>query len=326
MSLRALVVGLGRVGMGFDLALPPSDFTLTHARAFERHSAFELIGAVDTDSDRRRVFEAHYRRPAYPDIASAVSAQPPDVVALAVPAASHAPILAAVLEAARPRAVLCEKPMGRGIDEARRMTADCARAGVSLFVNYTRRSEPGALEVKKRILDGRIGTPVKGVVWYSKGMFNTASHFLNLLEDWLGDVVSANAVAPGDVDAEGDLEPDLQVVFRGGIVYFIAAREKNFSHRCLELIAPNGRLRYEAEGTRIEWHGVTPDPVFPGYRILSTASETITTDAHRSAWHVVDQIASDLAGRPCSVCRAADALKTSEVLSDIESLFAEVRR
>ena len=32
--------------------------------------------------------------------------------------------------------------------------------------------------------------PIKGVCWYSKGLLNNGSHFINLLEFWLGDYVS----------------------------------------------------------------------------------------------------------------------------------------
>src|SRR5689334_24262837 len=108
---RGLVIGLGQIGMGYDLDLDPATHVYTHARAFSTHEAFELVGGVDPDDARRQVFESQFKRPAFDDAVKAILATKPDVVAIAGPTAMHRDLVGIVLEHAAARAVICEKPL-----------------------------------------------------------------------------------------------------------------------------------------------------------------------------------------------------------------------
>src|SRR4026207_202026 len=55
-----MIVGLGRIGMEYDLELDPSRYVYSHARAFSQHPAFRLVAGVDPAPERRRMFEAAY--------------------------------------------------------------------------------------------------------------------------------------------------------------------------------------------------------------------------------------------------------------------------
>lgn len=319
MTFSAVVVGLGRIGMGFDLTFDPSAHVLTHARAFQQHPAFQLLGGVDSDADRRQLFEHNYGRPAYADIGIAMETLRPDVVAVATPTELHGKTVQAVLKARVPAAILCEKPLSLSIEEARGMVGACRERDCRLYVNYVRRSEPGAAEVKRRLLKGDITRPVKGVVWYSKGLFNNGSHFLNLLQDWLGDVRKVRVIESGRLWDNWDPEPDLMVAFAEGSACFLAAREENFSHYTIELIAPNGRLRYEQGGGRILWQATTADAACQGYTVLDPVEEIIKTDLARVQWHVADQLAADLDRRQARICSGVDALRTLEALTAIRT-------
>ena len=45
------------------------------------------------------------------------------------------------------------------------------KAGIDLFVNYIRRTDPGVVEIKRRIDSGEISTPVKVKCLVFKGHF-----------------------------------------------------------------------------------------------------------------------------------------------------------
>jgi len=278
-----------------------------------------LAGGVDPDHARRRVFEAHYGAPAYVDIASAMSALQPNVVVVATPTAIHGQTVQAVLRAGQPAAILCEKPLSFEIGEARDMVDACAERGCSLYVNYMRRSDHGVIEIKHRLSKGQIGGPVKGVVWYSKGLFNNGSHFLNLLQYWFGDVTGFRIFEPGRLWDGLDPEPDLAISFAHGTVYFLSAHEEDFSHYTIELVAPNGRLRYEQGGGEILWQGRIEDTTCDGYTILDAAGETIKSDFARVQWHVADQLAASLHGRQAQICTGTEAMQTLEILAEIRS-------
>jgi len=316
---KVLIAGLGQIGMGYDLEHKQDDLVLTHARAFSAHPGFRLVGGVDSLQQRCELFEKHYGCYSSTDLSAALAQTRPDVVVIASPTQEHAAVLRTVLEQSKPKLVLCEKPLSYDITEARSMVADSKACGCLLYVNYMRRSEPGALEVKRRIVAGLIKAPVKGVTWYSKGLFNNGSHFFNLLEFWLGGMKDYKVIEPGRLWDGIDPEPDVQVTFDQGTVIFLAAREECFSHHEIDLVAQNGRLRYEQGGGNIIWQAAVADPTVNGYTVLSSSGEEILSEGLRSQWHVANQVAACLAGQHAEVCSGAEALQTLESLTAIRA-------
>lgn len=310
MAHTVVIVGLGRIGMGYDLNKPP-EFVLSHARAFAAHDAFRLAGGVDSDGDRRAVFADRFAIAAFSDVESAMRSCRPDVVVVATPTETHVDVVSRVLAAASPRALLCEKPMGQDVSQAREIVNQCQRAGCALYVNYMRRSDPMTQDIRRRIDDGSIETPIRGVVWYSRGLHNSASHFVNLCRHLLGDAhaVSGLRRAP---------DPDFSVRFDRGDVYFIATGTDRYFHNSVELIAQNGRLRYERGGAAVFWSPTTADPVYPAYVMIDDRGERLPGDFSRMQWHVIDQLARALGGHAAEICSGTDALRTHEVLSHIE--------
>ena len=321
MTFSALVVGLGQVGMGYDLKLPSDRYVLTHCRAFQQHTEFELIAGVDPDPERRQWFERHYGCLAYTDIETAAKFHRPSVVAVSAPTPLHRSLVNSIMSSVVPKAILCEKPLSYAIDEARDIAEACAARNCRLFANYIRRSEPGVHEVKRRLENSAIGSPVKGVAWYSKGLFNNGSHFFNLLQYWLGDVREFRIIEKGRVWGGLDPEPDFVVSFAGGIIHFLAAKEEHFSHYTVEFLAPNGRLRYEQGGARIAWQRTMSDTSCEGYTVLDPMEEIVLTDLDRIQWHVADQLAASLHGHPAQICTGAEALQTLEYLEEIRAVL-----
>ena len=177
-----MIIGLGQIGIGYDLGLNLDGVIHTHSRALSRHPNFELLCAVDLAEDRRNLFIENYSKPAFTSIESALEANSPDVVIVACPTTLHYDSVKTVLKYSKPKAILCEKPLAYDLADARAIVDECEKADVKLFVNYMRRADPGAIEVKSRIESGEIELPIKGVAWYSKGLLHNGSHFFNLLE------------------------------------------------------------------------------------------------------------------------------------------------
>lgn len=309
MAYRVLIVGLGQIGLGYDLKLDPATYVYAHARAFSSHPAFALAGGVDASAERRALLTQHYGCPAYASLAEALAQQAVDVLVIAAPTALHGAILREALALACPRLVLCEKPLAGELAEARAMEQLCRARGVALYVNYMRRSDAAVIEVRRRLETGAIAGPLKGVCWYSKGFQHNGSHFFNLLEYWLGPLQGAQLIAPGRLWDGADPEPDVRVAFRAGEVCFLAAREEAFSHYTIELLAANGRLRYEQGGARVEWQAAVAGAL-PGYTVLAAEAELLATGMRRYQWHVAAQLAAALEGGAHHLCSGAEALAT----------------
>lgn len=319
MTFTVLIVGLGQIGMGYDLNLDPEQYALTHARAFRMHPTFRLVGGVDPANYQRKTFETHYGCPAYAEVKLAMGALQPDVVVVATPTETHYATVREVMLTGQPKVILCEKPLTFEFNEGQEIVDLCTERGCRLFVNYMRRSDCGTAEIKRRLSEGLIGNPEKAVVWYSKGIFNNGSHFLNLLQYWLGGVTGFRIIESGRLWDGVDPEPDVAMSFACRTAYFLAAREENFSHYTIELLASNGRLRYERGGAEILWKKTAKDSAFEGYTILDETQEVIKSDLARAQWHVADQLAESLYGREAQICSGTEALRTLETLVAIRS-------
>jgi len=317
MAEKCLIIGLGKIGMGYDLHHDPIAVVYSHARAISLHSDFELSGGVDSSHSQRSIFEKHYARPAFDSVSDAIIQLQPTVVVIASPSESHGTVLNQVLNQLTPKIILCEKPLAYDLSVAREMVEICDIAGTKLYVNYMRRAEPGAMEVKRRIEENEISVPIKGVAWYSKGFLNNGSHFFNLLEFWLGNFAGFKLINAGRLWNGVDSEPDVEVEFERGTVTFLAAWEELFSHYTLELVSPSGRLRYDRGGSNVVWQCAVPDANFSGYKTLDEVPEIIANEMPRYQWHVFEQLAASLKGKCNSLCTGRQALTTLESMHEI---------
>lgn len=315
--MRALVVGLGGIGLQIDIHLDATTIIHSHSRALAAHPAYDLVGAVEPVAERRAAFETIYGGPAYQDLATALDELRPSVVVVGVPTRFHADVIATILDRAAPSVILCEKPLSLDLGEAQAIVDRCDAAGVKLFVNYIRQSDPGVKEISARLASGAIATPLKGTAWYSKGLFNNGSHFITLLEHWLGPLASFQVTHPGPVWRGQDPEPDLVLQFANGPIHLLAALEEDYSHYGIELVSPSGRLRYDDGGKAISWQPAIENPNFAGYRSLSPHAEQIEVGLDRIQWHVFDEISAHLDGRSAAVCTGRQALSVLEQLAAI---------
>ena len=58
---KVLIVGLGSIGMNYDLNDKSGKKILTHANAFSNNDYFTLIGGVDLKEESRKTFNKRYK-------------------------------------------------------------------------------------------------------------------------------------------------------------------------------------------------------------------------------------------------------------------------
>src|SRR5437867_10433382 len=114
-------------------------------RALSSHSA-ESARAAGEAFGVSQVFSDHEQLATQPDI---------DVVAVTVKAPQHRELVSAALAAGK--AVYCEWPLGRDLDEARAMAALAAEEGVRTVVGLQGRQAPAIQFVQELLGDGYVG-------------------------------------------------------------------------------------------------------------------------------------------------------------------------
>src|SRR5579884_294736 len=103
--------------------------------------AARLFGWEEVETDWRKVMERK-------DI---------DVVDISTPGNLHYPMVLAAAKAGKH--IICEKPLGNTLAEAREMLKAVEKAGVKHMLMHNYRKIPAVAYAKKLIEDGRLGTP-----------------------------------------------------------------------------------------------------------------------------------------------------------------------
>ena len=83
------VLGLGNIGMGYDKGLRGATHVYTHARAFDLHPGFSLVGAYDPNPRKRAEFHAKYKKPVFPSVDKMFKEVRPEEVVVASPTSEH---------------------------------------------------------------------------------------------------------------------------------------------------------------------------------------------------------------------------------------------
>ncbi|MEJ2338538.1 MAG: Gfo/Idh/MocA family oxidoreductase [Gemmatimonadales bacterium] len=136
--LRLCAVGCGRA------------FRLFHSPAIVRSRRWELAAACDPVPDRLQV--ARHRHPGvrcYASFDDVPDDLPLDAALIATPPGSHAPLAGAAM--ARDLAVLIEKPMTLGADDARRLVSTARSSGVVVRIGFNRRFRRNCVELRDSV-------------------------------------------------------------------------------------------------------------------------------------------------------------------------------
>lgn len=310
MVSRCGIIGLGKIGMMYDLAIDKTKAVYTHCRSLSIHPNFEIAFAVDPLSSQREIFSQNYKKPVYVDLESASKEGNIDVAVIANNTSAHFETIKQLLNHFEPKVILCEKPLAYNISESFKIIDLCKKRNINLFVNYMRRADPAVIEIKNRIIFGAIKKDIKGVAWYSKGFLHNGSHFFNILEFWLGPLVDFNIINSGRSLDNGDAEPDVCVKFEKGEIVFIAAWEEVFSHYTIELLSSSGRLRYDSGGNFISWQKVINHPTLFQYKVLDNNPEIIVNEMDYYQSFVLDQLSFFLEGKSHTLCTGDEAMTT----------------
>ena len=293
MTHSAVVIGLGNIGLGYDYNYDDSSVVLTHAGGFGSHPNFELAAGVDPDPSARLRFENKYHKPAYGSTAELFRHHAPEVVSIAVPTDMHLKMLKDVITH-RPKVILCEKPLAidpAGGEEILRLSElhHCP-----ILVNFIRRFEPGVIELRRRLASGELGEIVRGVVWYSKGLLNNGSHFIDLLGHLTGETPRIGSISSKQVISANEVKADFTLSLGKADIHFISTGHDYYVLDEIDLITTCSRIRYEQGGRKIKCFKSSRSKVFTQYNVLDEAETAIPTDFDRYQYYVTDALSSYL--------------------------------
>lgn len=318
--IRVGLVGLGRIGYQYDC--DREDLLISHFKAIMDNSHFQLCWVVDGDAQNRARIEE--RVPHTCRILAQVPVDQPeigvDLVVVASSTTSHLSVVTQVL-AVSPKMILCEKPAGVSLAQSQEMARLCREAGVALYVNYMRRCEPSVRHLQQAIAKGEMGEFYKAVCWYSGGIANNASHFIDLMQFWFGSISHVEVLAPPE-QAGADPDFDFCLKFERGLTcYFLAGRESDFGSKEIEILGTQGCLRYLRGGFDVFFHPKQTHEKFSNYMAYGVQGEVVKNDYSHFMRHVYRRLYETFVAGAEYPSSIQTALRTREV---IELLLTQI--
>ncbi|MET4445548.1 UDP-N-acetyl-2-amino-2-deoxyglucuronate dehydrogenase [Bradyrhizobium sp. GM2.2] len=203
----------------------------------------ELVAVCDPIRERADAMATKFGIPADYDIETFLARKNIDVVTVLTPSGMHPQHAIACAKAGKH--VIVEKPMALRLQDADAMIEACDRAGVKLFVVKQNRFNVPVVKAREALDAGRFGKLLLGTVrvrwcrdqayydqdawrgtWaYDGGVLtNQASHHVDMLEWFFGDVVSVHArAATALVKIETEDTAVATLKFRNGALGIIEA-------------------------------------------------------------------------------------------------------
>ncbi len=82
--MKSIVIGLGKVGMGYDYNKSKNNFINSHSQSINLNKSFILSAGVDLVKRRRSNFEKKFNKPTYKSISQAIKKVKPKLVVIPV--------------------------------------------------------------------------------------------------------------------------------------------------------------------------------------------------------------------------------------------------
>ncbi len=313
-----LIIGLGRVGLTYDLSENNKDVFLSHAKSISFHKNFSLDAAVDINKEKRKIFTKVYKAKAFKSVKEAAKYKNYTVIIISVPTELHYKIFQDVLNYCKPKLILCEKPISFKLKELEFIVKNCKKLKIDFFVNYIRRADPACIKIKSKIQNMMtLSVPLKGVCWYNKGLLHSGLHSLDLCNFWLGSIKKITSVNKIQKINHYDYSVDFIADFEGGQVTFLSWKNNSFSIFSIEILTSNGRIRYDHEGNLAYINPIKNNKFVENYLELNQKKIIFKNNMNQCQLNLLNEISNFLENKSYNLSSGEADSKVLKSLSRI---------
>lgn len=320
---KAALIGCGRIGADYGPEGTGSSRILSHAQAYVDHPKTKLVAAFDLDGLAVQQSGRRWKIPnVYGNLRQLLEGEKPDFLSVTTPAQSHLPLLQEIAEFENVRAILLEKPIAPSLSESRAILDLFADRTVAVAVNYIRRFPPIYRQILWRLRQGEFGKIQHVQVYYTKGVLNNASHAIDLLRAFLGEV--DHVAATGQPLESTYPEPTLsfQLRFTNDIWgNFVALDHANYNLFEIDILASEARVTFRDQGHVVEIVPVKDTRDQHGFRQLDVEAQAQPTELSRAIYFAIDDLMEAIENNRPPACTLDDghaaAALAFEVLSHV---------
>ena len=244
MKFNCGIIGLGRIGCGFD-DNPNSKTINTHAGAYFNNKNTNLVSLCDIDKSKLQKYGRKYNvESKYDDYEKMFNEEDLDCISICTHAESHLEIVKLAAKHGV-KGIFLEKPMSDSLKSATEIIKICKKHNIKLQVDHFRRFIPVYRKLANEIKNGVYGELQGCTFYFGAGIANTGSHIFDLIRMFFGDIkwIEANR-SKNDSNNTNDPNLDVLVHCKNNInCNLLMYNLKNFGINEMNLFSINSRIK-----------------------------------------------------------------------------------
>lgn len=266
------LLGLGNIGMGYDLALD-GNYVLTHARAVSLNEASHLLFGVDIQEKLCHQFSLNYNSSAFLNYESAIQAMGnPDFWVCALHPNHRQEFIQHCIQF-KPNGLIIEKPFTASeMDNLHQLVHD----GVFVLPNFPRLFEPKHKELED-ILKNEDILYVK--CFYPKDWWSNGVHFVAQILQYFGEPNSIYA-HPHFRQIEDRILGQVSFYYLNFQVDFIGIDNDIFNIAEIEILTQSGRHLIQDSGRLYGFDPIVHNPIW-GLEFIGNQTDLQSTELNR---------------------------------------------
>ena len=309
-TFKTVLVGLGKIGLEYDLRKRSTLFCRTHAKAVSIHKNFNLIAAVDKVKKKRDIFNKIYNRPTFAEFSKNNILAETEFAIIASDTKTHLEMTKKIISSCKNIAgILIEKPMSGNVKEAQKILNICKKHKIKLYVNYVRIYDSSVKEIKKILSINKSNNYINGNIYYSKGFIHNGSHFISLCDYLFGNLNSFKLIKNKKIRSQNDYLTFVHLNYEKACVCIQPVEKLDKNYQSIEFISNRRRIFWDNS------NNIVISDIFNTKKNSKLASLNNSFKTYQLS--VMEQIYMDLKNKPANICDGSQGLK---VLKNIEMI------
>lgn len=312
MILKVLIVGLGNIGLLYDLN--KKRMQLTHASAFFKNKSFKIVGGVDKSKKILRIFKKKFKSRGFTKLESALKNLQPDVIVVSTNTKNHLEIINKIfLHKSNCKFIICEKPCGQSLNEIIKINRISKKNKCKIYVNYMRSSSKHALYLKKFASTQK--NYFKGISYYTNGVLNDASHYINLFQFMFGKIIRIK----NDIyKSQNSKLNDFTLFFKNGEVKFIRLNNVKYNNSKFEIYFQKNMVYYNSDHNTLKIFNITRNKIYNNKILNNKSSNFFDLEFEKIQSNVVSQVLKMMKKKYHSLVEIEDAIETMKVIKKLK--------
>lgn len=239
-KINTVIIGLGKIGLLYDYN---NANIQTHAKSIYKNNKFNLVSAVDTNSERRTLFIKKYKIKAFSQIKKSIILNA-DLVIISTPTNLLLSILKKIMLLNPNLNILIEKPFGLKKLEINFIKKKFKKN--KIYINYYRSFNSDIFQLKK-IIFNKLQCPSTGNLLYTKGFFHNCSHFIALFSEIFGKIKKIEVLKKEKIKNDYFIEAN---IYYKKFRLYLSPNYRN-AFNCFDIFGIKGKLNYNKDGSSV---------------------------------------------------------------------------